>query len=328
MHDMRKTALYIIAAAAAFFTACPVSVAQLPQGLSVEEEQEEPQITVQTRDTTFVDGIDIETADIDSLSDGYLDSLDLSKDIPINDYTMIGVQYGVGISQVSWNPSMQQRFRFVPYNFGFLYTRYGKMFGYMPYFGIQAGVFFGQEGYQFEEDDEGYTPTLEGATGAVMNVVEVPVMAHCHFDFWKMKLMVNLGLYGGYRLSITRFGDGVTEAARNSFLDTDLRWDYGIKGGAGFAFVFDPLEIHFTAMYKHSFGSLYQPDYYSQYYYRYAYPANFVFSVGVHFQLTKRVGKTKHQLRHEAREHLGLIKSIQSGIAPETTDEGQTEQIK
>ena len=305
MNGFHKTLYFITAAAVLAFAGMPQASAQLPQGMSVEEDKPE---------TDIPDTLDIEFTDIDSLSDEYLDSLDLSRDIPINDYTMIGFQYGVGLSQVSWNPSMQQRFRFIPVNFGFLYTRYGKMFGYMPYFGIQAGVFYGQEGYQFEEDDEGYTPTVEGATGAIMQVVEVPVMAHCHFDFWKMKLMVNLGLYGGYRLSIERFGDNVPDNLRNNFTDTDLRYDYGIKGGAGFAFVFDPVEIHFTAMYKHSFGSLYQPDYYSQYYYRYAYPANFIFSVGVHFQLTKRVGKTKHALRQEAKEHLGLIRAIQSEI--------------
>ena len=114
MDKMKKTAYYIAASAATLFClACPEAGAQLPQGLSVEEDSREPQVTVQARDTTFVDGIDIEIANIDSLSNSYLDSLDLSKDIPINDYTMIGIQGGVGISQVSWNPTMQQRFRFV-----------------------------------------------------------------------------------------------------------------------------------------------------------------------------------------------------------------------
>ena len=312
MERFQKVFCLIAAAAAMSLAGLREAKAQLPPGMTVEDESTEAEAR---RDTA---GLDMVTLEIDSLSDGFLDSLNLNRDIPINDYTMIGFQYGVGISQVSWNPSMQQKFRFVPVNFGFLYTRYGKMFGYMPYFGIQAGIFYGQEGYQFEVDDEGYTPTVEGATGALMLVFEVPVMAHCHFDFWKMKLMVNLGLYGGYRLSIQRFGEGVPDNIRNSFTDTDLRLDYGIKGGAGFAFVFDPIEIHFTAMYKHSFGSLYEPDYYSQYYYRYAYPANFIFSAGVHFQLTKRVGKTKHALRREAREHLGLVKAIQSNVPAET----------
>lgn len=249
---------------------------------------------------------------IDSLDNAFLDSLDLKKKVTINDYSMIGIQYGVGMSRPMWNPSMKQSMLFIPYNFGVLYTRYGKMFGYMPYFGFQIGVFYGQEGYKFKADDNGYTPDLEGATSAVMEVVEIPFMAHCHFDFWKMKVMINLGLFGGYRLSIARNGSDPSIA--NSFLPTDNRFDYGLKGGAGFAFVFDPVEIHFNASYKHSLSSLYKPDYYSEYYYRFAYPTNFVFSIGLHFQLTKRTGKTKHDIRKEAKEQLGLLKSIDSEL--------------
>lgn len=250
----------------------------------------------------------------DSIPGLEIDSVDVIIDElkKINDYSMIGIQYGMGMSRPSWSPSMEQTSLFIPYNFGVTYTRYGKMFGYMPYFGFQLGVFYGQEGYKFEPDDEGNISNVEGATSAVMDVIEVPFMAHCHFDFWKMKLMVNLGLYGGYRLSIHRYGDNVPAAIRESFIDTDIRFDYGIKGGAGFAFIFDPIELHFTASYKYAFASLYQPDYYSQYYYRYAYPTNLVISFGIHFQLTRRTGKTRHELKREAREHLGLIRSIQS----------------
>ena len=57
-----------------------------------------------------------------------------------------------------------------------------------------------------------------------------------------------------------------------------------------------------VTMYKYGFASMYEPDYYSEYYYRFASVSNFIFSVGVHFQLTKRTGKTSHQLRKEARE--------------------------
>ncbi|MCX4334530.1 MAG: porin family protein [Bacteroidales bacterium] len=230
------------------------------------------------------------------ITDEYLDSVDFKKKTVINDYTMIGVHYGMALNQMNWNPSMRQSMQFVPVNFGVTWTRYGKMFGYMPYFGIQAGLFYAREGYSL---DEGYE--VEGARNAIMDVVELPVLAHCHFDFWKMKLMVNLGFYAGYRLSIHRWGDGFHSDIADSFLPTDRRFDYGIKGGAGFGFVFDPVEIHFNAMYKYGMSSLYKPDYYSEYYYRYAYPSNFIFSVSLHFQITKRIGKTSHELKREAR---------------------------
>ena len=39
----------------------------------------------------------------------------------------------------------------------------------------------------------------------------------------------------------------------------------------------------------------------SPYYYRYAYPMDAIVTVGVHFQLTKRSGKTSQALRQEAK---------------------------
>ena len=257
----------------------------------------------------------------DSLS-AYLDTVEVKKKMVINDYSMIGLQYGMNISQVSWNPSMRQKSLFFPYNFGIFYTRYGKMFGYMPYFGFQAGIIYTKEGYSFKPDDETEAwPDLggpySGVRQAVMDVIEVPLLAHIHVDFWKMKLLADIGFFVGYRLNIERSGQDIDPAIANSFIDTDRRFDYGIKGGAGFAFVFDPVEIHFTAMYKYSMGTLHQPDYYSTYYYRYSYPSNIVFSVGLHFQLTKRTGMTKHQLRREAKEQAGLTMSLDFSM-PET----------
>lgn len=243
------------------------------------------------------------------ITDEALDTIDVKKKLFINDYSMIGLQYGVGLSQVMWNPSQKQEMVLMPYNVGITFTRYGKMFGYMPYFGFQVGLFYGQEGYQFKKnEDTGYTYTIQGADKAIFDVIEMPILSHMHVDFWRMKIMAEIGLYVGYRLKIHRFpqnGEYISEtfeAVQNSFLETDRRFDYGIKAGLGFGLVFDPVEIHFKAAYKHAFSSLYEPDYYSKYYYRYAYPSNIIISAGVHFQLTKRTGKTKAQLKKEAKE--------------------------
>lgn len=250
----------------------------------------------------------IETV-VDSIPDIVLDTINVNKKTFINDYSMIGVQYGAGLSQVMWNPSQRQEMILMPYNFGVTFTRYGKMFGYMPYFGFQVGVFYGQEGYQFKKnEDTGYTYTIQGADKAIMDVIEVPVLSHMHIDFWKMKVMADIGFYVGYRLNIHRFPfDGEYKnndyaAMQDSFLETDNRWDYGIKGGVGFGFIFDPVEIHIKAAYKHALSSLYEPDHYSKYYYRYAYPSNIIVSVGLHFHLTKRTGRTKAELKKEAKE--------------------------
>lgn len=266
-----------------------------------------PTVSLQAREKKKQNLI-IETA-VDSIPDIVLDTINVNKKTFINDYSMIGVQYGAGLSQVMWNPSQRQEMILMPYNFGVTYTRYGKMFGYMPYFGFQVGVFYGQEGYQFKKnEDTGYTYTIQGADKAIMDVIEVPVLSHMHIDFWKMKVMADIGFYVGYRLNIHRFpfnGEYKNDAyaeMQNSFLETDNRLDYGIKGGVGFGFIFDPVEIHIKAAYKHALSSLYEPDHYSKYYYRYAYPSNIIVSVGLHFHLTKRTGRTKAELKKEAKE--------------------------
>lgn len=248
----------------------------------------------------------IEKINVDKWTNEYLDTLNLKRKLDINDYTMIGVHYGVGLSQVMWNPSQKQDMVVMPYNIGVTFTKYGKMFGYMPYFGFQAGFLYTQEGYQFEyNEDRNYTYKIEGAEKAVYDVIEVPVMAHMHMDFWNMKVMANIGCYAGYRLAIERFPGKtgyVKDELVHAFKETDRRLDYGIKGGVGFGIVFDPVEIHFMAMYKHSLSSLYEPDHYSEYYYRFAYPANITITAGVHFQLTKRTGLTKAQIKKQAKE--------------------------
>lgn len=241
--------------------------------------------------------VDTLTASLDSASlAAALDTVDLKKTTMINDYSMIGVHYGVSMNRITFNPKMKQVYMYTPYNFGITYTRYGKMFNYMPYFGIQVGAYYLQEGYQLDEDY-----AIENAQKAVFEIIEVPILAHLHYDFWKMKLMVNAGFYGAYRMSIERIGDYVNPDMVHTFTETDHRFDYGIKAGGGLGLIFDPVEIHFMVTYKWGMGSLYKPDYRSEYYYRFAYANNLLFSVGVHFQLTKRTGKTTHYLKKEAK---------------------------
>lgn len=239
-------------------------------------------------------------------TDEFLDTLNVRKTLNLNDYSMLGVSYGVNLSRVMWNPRQNQDLLFLPMNIGISYTKYGKMFGYMPYFGFQIGVNYTQEGYQFEYNEEKqYTYKIEGAEKAILDVVEVPMYMHFHYDMWNFKIIAQAGCYAGYRLAIQRF-PGMTGRVdpdvEHSFVDTDRRLDYGLKGSVGFGLVFDPFEFHILATYKHSFGSLYEPDHYSEYYYRYAYPMNITISAGVHIHLSKRTGMSKSALRKQARE--------------------------
>ena len=67
--------------------------------------------------------------DVDSITDTQLDTIDIKKKLVVNDYTMIGIQYGAGLSQVMWNPTQKQDMLFSPVNVGFTITTYQQMFG-------------------------------------------------------------------------------------------------------------------------------------------------------------------------------------------------------
>ena len=242
-----------------------------------------------------------DTLKADLYSDIYLDTVKVNRVFELNDYSMIGVEYGVSFSRMLFNPPQTQTNLFSPNTFGIFYTRYGKMFNYRPYFGFKVGLRYSHEGYKFKENkDTKTTYNIEGATEAIMDVAEVPLMAHLHLDGLHYKIMADAGIYGGYRLNIKRTGDGVDESIVNSFLDTDRRFDYGLCGGVGFGLVFDPFEFHFNVNVRYSWGTIYDPDYVSKDYYRFAYPFDIMATAGVYFQLTRRTGRGKAQLRREA----------------------------
>ena len=225
----------------------------------------------------------------------------------INDYDLLGVNFGMVWSQMQFNPPVKQEWMIHPFYVSVNYTHYLKMFDYMPFFGYQIGVAYGKEGYRFKENkDTGTIYTIEGATEAEIDVFEVPFLAHFHYDALHFKIMANAGLYGGYRRTITRTGPNVTAGLEHAFKDTDRQPEYGLQGGAGIGFIFSPWEFHFNALLRYSWSSLYTPDSsnskYNQYYYRFAYPLDVNVTLGIYYQLTKRTGRTSKDLKRQAKD--------------------------
>ena len=126
------------------------------------------------------------------------------------------------------------------------------------------------------------------------------LQAILHYDTEFFKAFASVGPYAGWRWDIHRTGPRVTEGLEDSFKDTDIRRDFGLKGGVGFGIVFDPFEFHIEGQVKWAWSSLYEPDWYSPYYYRFAYPLDIVITAGIHYQLSRRTGRTRKELRKEA----------------------------
>ena len=246
-------------------------------------------------------------AQLDTLeiTDEYLDTVNVAGPKEINDYSMIGVNYGVTFSNMIFSPSKHYReFLFKPHYLSVMFTHYEKMFEYLPYFGFTAGFSYSHEGVAFKNDSKTGEPmgNVDGASKISIQTFEVPFLAQIHADFSPAKLLVIIGPYAGWRKSIERSGPYVPEEYTNSFRDYEYRFDYGMEGGAGFGLMFDPIEIHFNILARWSWQSLYKPDYYSEYYYRFANPIDIHATVGVYYQITKRTGRTSASLKKQARD--------------------------
>ena len=220
----------------------------------------------------------------------------------INDYSLIGVNYGVTFANTWFSPAKHNsEYVFTTNYVSVTYTKFSKLFDRMPYFALVLGAAMGNEGYAFKADKEtGVSADVDGATRCSIQVIDFPAMMQFHYDFEPAKVMANAGVYGGWRKSVTRSGPALEPEWTDKFRSYEQRFDYGFQGGAGFALIFDPVEIHFNCLLRWSWSNLYEPDYKSKYYNNYAYPLDIMATVGLHFQLSKRRGKTRKEIKQEA----------------------------
>ena len=243
----------------------------------------------------------------DSVTDEYLDMTEIPQVSKINDYWIVGVHGGVSVQRGYFNPPRQvSLYPHLPV-YGFSITRFATMMNTFPNLGMEIGFQHNYEGYNFKEfESEGYTyrQDIDGAYEAYMEVPEVFALTHGHFDMGRfLKLNLKVGMYGGYRMNITRIGR-VSRDYVNAFKETDNRWSYGVQGGFGLGLMLDPLEFHLGVQIKWGWSTFYQPNMYSPYYYRFAYPLDGAVTFGVYYQLTKRRGHTRASLRKMARRYV------------------------
>ena len=242
----------------------------------------------------------------DSVTNEYLDGVDLKKHGRINDYWIVGAYGGVSVEHCDFNPTRELNFYVNKPVYGASITRYATMMNTFQIVGMEVGFQHNYEGYNFKEyESEGYKyrHNVEGAYEAYMEVPEAFMLLHGHFDIGDhFKFLAKVGMYGGYRMNITRIGPYVKEEIEHAFLDTDNRWTYGVQGGLGFGLMFDPIEIHLNVQIKWGWSSFYKPDVASPYYYRFAYPLDGAVTLGVYYQLSKRRGHTRSALRQLARQ--------------------------
>lgn len=238
----------------------------------------------------------------------YLDSVQI-KSVKPNDYWEAGVFGGASMQYGFFNPTRLVKWHTQYPVFGFSFIRHFTMFGIFPNMALEFGAQQNYEGYEFKTNEEtGSRATESGAYQVSMKVPEVFFLSHFHIDASEyFKILAKVGIYGGYRTSIHRTLDPLYESSsytqfENEFRDYDRRWTYGVQGGLGFGIMFDPFEIHFNVQIKWGWESFWNPDYASQYYYRFAYPLDLAPTLGIYYHLSPRHGHSRSQLKKMAKE--------------------------
>lgn len=236
-------------------------------------------------------------------SDSYLDTVQVPVQRVINDYSMIGVSYGVNFCGQYFNPEFQQKWSFAPGYYSIMFSHYEKLFDYLPYFGFSVGLAYGKEGFEFAKDKVTgeAVRTIRGAEKCTVDLAELPFLIEGHYDADKFRLLMNLGAYAGYRFNIKREGQ-VEEAIRYNFDDKDIRFDYGVIAGLGVGYVLEPFEFHLKGQFRFSWQNMVQPNYLDQYKYYFASPMGVTVQFGIFYHLTRRRGKTNAELKRQARE--------------------------
>jgi len=179
---------------------------------------------------------------------------------------LIGVRAGYSISGIDSRPTIETKSINSNQNFSILYTYYHDLWGNINLFGFQAGISKNSTGYKSGENIINY------------EVITIPLVSQFHIDFWKMRLLLNAGGFGGYRIN-------KVDSEGSGFDEYDYRYDYGFIAGGGLALKLKPFEVHLEGNYNYSLSYLFDPKKFSATDYLFTYPHSLIFSLTLYVHL-------------------------------------------
>ncbi len=179
---------------------------------------------------------------------------------------LIGVRAGYSISGIDSRPTIETKSIASGQNFSLVYTFYHDLWGTINLFGFQTGISKNSAGYITGENEVRY------------EVITVPLVSQFHIDFWKMRLLLNAGGFGGYRINKSSVNG-------TGFDEFDYRYDYGFITGGGLALKLKPFEIHMEGNYNYSLSYVFNPKKYSSTDYLFTYPHSLIFSLTLYIHL-------------------------------------------
>jgi hypothetical protein len=206
--------------------------------------------------------------------------------VPVGAQQMIGIRGGYNTTGIDFQRNDDPKNISTIVNCSLLYTYYHPLWDHFHFFGIQTGISYSEQGFSMPSlyhPEELYDVTR-------YKVISIPVVSQFHIDFWKLRLLVNLGAFVGYRFGAQEwlFTEDREKVKQPYMYDCyDKRTDYGFIGGGGLAFKAKPFEIQFECNYNYSLSLLYNPRKVSNNSFIYVYPHQLVFSLALFFPLSK-----------------------------------------
>lgn len=203
---------------------------------------------------------------------------------------LFGVKWGMSVNNLTLSIDYDKKPVLSPKNFGVYYTYYHSLWNAISLFGIETGVQFNEEGYKTQIFDESDKLVDEGKE--TFQNITVPLVSQFRFDFWRMRILANLGCFVSYRTG-AQFSHIIPETVKDSW----KKKGYGIIGGGGLAYVFRPFEIHVEANYKYNLADLYdKTSFYGEEYWVSTHTSQIIISVGLHY----RFGGSSYKIKSNA----------------------------
>lgn len=179
---------------------------------------------------------------------------------------LIGVRAAYNISGLDSRPDISAVSVKTYSNYSFVYTFYHDLWKTINIFGFQAAISKSEQGFTIGETTTRY------------EVITIPFVSQFHLDFWKMRLLLNAGGFGGYRYKKS-VSDG------SDFDEHDYKADYGFIVGGGLALVLRPFELHLEGNYQYSLSYLHSPKKFSETEHFFTYPKQLLISASLYFHL-------------------------------------------
>lgn len=161
-----------------------------------------------------------------------------------------GVNYGYGISGITFQPRLDQKSYSGSYTGGLTFKYMGE-----KYLAFQAELNYTHRGFKMKEENPLIVPRT-------YNSIMLPMMGQGVITYKRASVLINLGCYASYMLNSKYQAGSTASNGEFEFLNRrDRRYEFGVLGGLGLGLKLNPFMLQIESRYYYGLTNLYNPDY-------------------------------------------------------------------